>query len=237
MVLPCDIIDFHSHILPRLDHGCDNLDECIRQLALIQENGTNISVATPHFYPHQHNIEQFVKDVDMAIDRMQAAGITQAPSIAIGAEVLLCRNIHHMADFEMLCIRGTRTLLLELPLKPLTDEHFATVEQIMDGGYTVLLAHIDRYLADFEDHIDTLLSMGALAQVNAVSLSSRATRKKIFGYLEDSDNICAIGSDLHGVDTGAYKKFVKAQKVLKDHYTAVMQRSANLLEGAELLKL
>ena len=237
MALSHNVIDFHSHILPRLDHGCENLDECIRQLSLISQSGTDISVATPHFYPHEHSVEQFTNDVSLAIERMQTAGIEQSPRIALGAEVLLCRNIHHMEGFEKLCIRGTRTLLLELPMFPLTDEHFATVEQIIGEGYTVLLAHIDRYLGELEDQIDTLLSMGALAQVNAYSLFSGSVKKRILRYLEDSDSICAIGSDLHGVDEKIYKKFVKAQKVLKDHYPTVMARSADLLSGAQLLEL
>ena len=229
--------DIHSHILPYVDDGATDMDNATQLLKMAKENGISTILATPHFYPHEHSVEQFTNDVSLAIERMQTAGIEQSPRIALGAEVLLCRNIHHMEGFEKLCIRGTRTLLLELPMFPLTDEHFATVEQIIGEGYTVLLAHIDRYLGELEDQIDTLLSMGALAQVNAYSLFSGSVKKRILRYLEDSDSICAIGSDLHGVDEKIYKKFVKAQKVLKDHYPTVMARSADLLSGAQLLEL
>lgn len=231
------VTDFHSHILPALDHGCEDLDQCIEQLAIMKKHGTDIAVATSHFYPQQHSVPHFLEKVEWATQRMKAASICDAPRITIGAEVLLCANIHAMPDFDKLCIRGTRTILLELPMRQLDDRHIETVEQILSQGYTVVLAHIDRYLDDLEDEIDTLLSMGALAQVNAHSLSRGAIKKKILSYLESGDKICALGSDLHGDDEGAYKKFVKASKLLKEHYPIIMKRTASLLEGAQFLEL
>lgn len=230
------VIDFHSHILPALDHGCSDMEQCRKQLSLMKASGTDMAVATSHFYPHEHEADRFIAKVDAAIEQMKQSGITDAPSIAVGAEVLLCRNLHKMQGFSELCIRGTRVLLLELPLNPLKDAHFDTVETIINNGYTVVLAHIDRYLKKFGDEVDTFLSMGALAQINAYSLASGSTKKKILSYLETTDKICAIGSDLHGADEANYKKFVKAQKILKDFYPSIMARSRSLLGEAETVK-
>ncbi len=224
------VIDFHSHILPRLDHGCLSSSECLRQLELMSKSGTNIAIATSHFYPEQHDVDGFIKSVDKVADKLRENHPTSAPQIVYGAEVLLCPNLHTMQGIEKLCVRGTNVLLLELPFNGLKAVHYDTVESILDMGITVVLAHIDRYLDDCDCDIDELLDMGALAQINAYSLSSSKIRKKILNYLENTDKICAIGSDLHGVDEAKYKKFVKAKKVLGEYYPTVMKRSYDLLK-------
>ncbi len=229
------VIDFHSHILPALDHGCTGLDQCREQLALMKQSGTDIAVATSHFYPNEHAPTKFRSDVDNAISMIKEANINVSPRLAIGAEVLLCRNLHLMEGFDGLCIRGTNVLLLELPMKKLSHGYFDTVEQIIRGGTRVVLAHIDRYIRDYDEDIDTILSMGAYAQVNAYSLATGKIRKRIVEYLETTDKICALGSDLHGVDTQSYKKFVKAEKLLGEHYEPIMKRTASMLAGAEFI--
>ncbi len=230
-------IDFHSHILPSIDHGCKDIDECRGQLALMSESGTSLAVATPHFYPHEHKVSDFISNVSYAVSLMHAAKIENSPCIALGAEVLLCHNLHKMEGLEKLYIRGTNILLLELPMNRLSDAYLDTVEAIMENGTTVVLAHIDRYLRDYEETIDTLLSMGAYAQINAHSLSSGKIRRKLVSYLEQSDKICAVGSDLHGVDKTAYKKFVKAGKLLGEYYPTIMKRSEKLLQDAEIINI
>ena len=42
-------IDFHSHILPRLDHGSDGRETSASQLAMMQSVGTQTVCATSHF--------------------------------------------------------------------------------------------------------------------------------------------------------------------------------------------
>ena len=61
--------------------------------------------------------------------------------------------------------------------------------------------------------------------------------KKITKYLESTDSICAIGSDLHGARASDYNAFIKAQRILKEHYKTVMQRAETLLADAEKIKL
>lgn len=227
------VTDFHSHILPSLDHGCSGIEECHAQLKIMSDAGTTVAVATPHFYPHVHKSEAFRENTDLALSKISSQNLSCAPSLCVGAEVLLCEGLENMEALPLLCIRGTKVLLLELPTHRLKNGHFDTVEAILSNGYTVLLAHIDRYLKDNQDDIDTLLSMGALAQINADALLSHSSLKKITKYLERTDSICAIGSDLHGARVSDYNAFLKAQRILKEHYETVMQRSDKLLADAE----
>ncbi len=232
-----EIIDFHSHIIPSLDHGCSDINECRAQLELMNNSGTDIAVSTPHFYPQTHEVADFLSKVSCAAKQMEAADFKTATRVALGAEVLLCPNLHSMEGVRELCIRGTNVMLLELPTHSLDNSHLDTVEALINNGITVVLAHIDRYLCNNEKEIDALLSIGAYAQVNADALSSNKMRKRIVSYLEETDRICAVGSDLHRANRSAYKKFVKAQKLLGEYYPVIMKRSQGLLQNAELITL
>lgn len=230
------IIDFHSHILPGADHGSSSLDNSLSQLALMKNMGTSAAVATPHFYPNAHTPEQFFNKVTRALNQLNSASPFPSPTLFLGAEVLVCHNLEDMEGLDSLCIRGTKVLLLELPFEPLAEKHIDTVEALIAAGYTVVLAHIDRYIKKYSDTIDAMLELGALAQINAEGLEHFGTRRKLMGYIKNTDRVCALGSDLHGDNSKSYKRFVKCQKILGEHFNIIMSRTEALLKNAETVK-
>lgn len=228
-------IDFHSHVLPGADHGSSSPQVSVKQLELMTNMGTAIAVATPHFYPNKHTFEDFSKKIELAIDKLHEASPDNSPALIVGAEVLVCRHLENMKELDSLCIRGTKVLLLELPFKPLAEKHVETVDALIGSGYTVVLAHIDRYIKNSSEFIDKMLSLGALAQINAEGLKRLGTRRKLMRYVKDTDRVCAIGSDLHGSKKSDYKKFVSCKKILGEHFDVIMSRTEALLKNAETI--
>ena len=229
------IIDFHAHIIPHADHGCDSAEEAAMQLMMMHNAGVATVVATPHFYPNQHNVADYLSAVDRGIEALCQARPEHSPKLYAGAEILLCPNIHRMPDFEKLCIRGTNVLLLELPFCSVSDDIFETVDDILSLGYTVVLAHINRYLHMFRDQIDELLDMGALAQINATALTGFWERRRLMPYLR-SEKVVAFGSDLHGQDQYLLDAFSSLEKLPQDTVARIFERSAALLANAEEVK-
>ena len=225
-------IDFHAHIVPFADHGCESVEEAVKQLTMMQKAGTHTVVATPHFYPAQDNVDEFIARVDHGMNALMPHLPEHAPKIFLGSEILLCPSIHQMPGFDRLCIRGTKICLLELPINGCTEDLFETVDDILSLGYTVVLAHINRYLRSFADQIDCLLDMGALAQVNAGSLKGFWNRRRLRPYLE-SGCVVALGSDLHGQDQKTMDTFAALSKLPNDLYAQIFQKSAELLANAE----
>ena len=229
------IIDFHSHILPGADHGSRRSAEAEIQLATINSNRVDIVVATPHFYPHMDNIEDFLESVDQAIARVSKfKDKYSSTQICVGAEILALEMIGKMPDIDRLCIRGTNCILLEMPsLGSWSNYLLESVEEIIDRGFTVILAHIDRYISRYKKEIDRLLESGAVAQINADGLKPFFLRKKLMPYIE-SGKVYAIGSDLHGTHKKAYNAFCKASKRIGlTNYNKIMDNAAKLLENAE----
>ena len=227
------IVDFHSHILPGVDHGSKSIEQSVSQIRLMGKYADRV-VATSHFYPHVHNLEGFVSNVDAAAAELKAAiADIDAPEICIGAEVLLCDFLDHLDGIEQLCIRGTSCMLLEMPDSDAWSERLiGTVETLMSQGIVVVLAHIDRYIRDYEEDIDRLLSMGAKAQVNASALMSFFSKRRLMPYLH-SGAVVAFGSDLHNDDAKAVRRLVGAKKYLGADYDAIMASAAELLTDAK----
>ena len=223
------IIDFHAHILPGADHGSSGLEESLNQLALIQAAGVDTVVATPHFYPHRHTAEDFLQTVASSAEKL-ADRKDKLPTVCLGAEVLYCAHMDEMDGLERLCIQGTNVLLLELPLDIWGREVFETVELLLKR-FTVVLAHVDRYIKDQKENIQYLLRLGALAQINGSALFSSGKRRRLKSILE-SEAVVALGSDLHGTNKIFYHQFAKAPKKLGDQYEMIMRRSKDLLKDA-----
>jgi len=229
-------IDFHSHILPGADHGSDSVQTSMAQLQIISEAGVNIVVATPHYYPHVHIVSSYILDRDYCFNKLKdAIGENSfGVSLIIGAEVLVCEGLEQMRDLDKLCIKGTNTILLEMPFKPYCDATIQTVKNIADLGLNVVLAHIDRY--DYDD-VMRLLDMGGLhAQLNTESLKSSANRKRYMSLIKDG-TVVALGSDLHGAKKSSYKHFDKVCELLGDNCNVIMKRTESYIENAEKFEM
>ena len=53
-------IDFHSHILPKIDDGSRSVEESVKLLDLMAQDGVSVVAATPHFYCSKTSIHRFL---------------------------------------------------------------------------------------------------------------------------------------------------------------------------------
>lgn len=194
------VLDFHSHILPNIDDGSQSAEESLALLRMQAEQGVDFVAATPHFYPEQRTLERFLARREEAYERLRVVLPPDAPTIKLGAEVWYYRGISHMEGLHQLRLEGTDLLLLEMPSMKWSR---SMVQEILDlnysGAMTVVLAHIDRYLA-FQDADlwEMLLQNGVMLQVNASFFLSFRTKGKALKMLKRG-LIQWIGSDCHNL--------------------------------------
>ncbi len=227
-------IDFHSHVLPRADHGSDCVETSVNQLALLQEAGVTQLVATPHFYPEECSVTTFIARRNQCADALRnALKDRTAMDVYLGAEVLVCPKMEEMADLEKLCIDGTNTMLLEMPLKRLSDRVYYTLEAMAQRkDLRIVLAHIDRY---HEEDVRNVMLLPVLAQVNAKSLCGFFARRSLKPYFENK-RVVALGSDLHMAQKADVKQYQKGlSKLGEEEEQRIYGYSRILLEGARCL--
>ena len=189
------------------------------KIKLANECGVDKIIATPHFYPSMMSVERFLSLRDKAYELLLPH--IDPSSIRLGAEVLICDNIQNLPDLEKLCLYGSRTILLELPFNHFDKNYKYIISDLVKDGYEVILAHADRYV---EANIDLLLNYGAKIQLNAESLDVFFKRKQLYTWMENGF-VVALGSDIHGADKKAYKRFVNATKKAGKHWPVIDKAS------------
>lgn len=192
------MIDFHSHILPKMDDGSQSLEESLKMLELCSEQDITTIAATPHFYAGQDTPEQFLHRRKVAAERLRAEWKNDSPQLLLGAEVYYYPGIHLTEALCQMRLEGTSLLLLEMPFCRWTSEMVDEVLAVnCSSDVQVVLAHVDRYLSmQHPGVMERLLSQDVLLQANADSFLNWRKRKKMLRMMQQG-TITFLGSDCH----------------------------------------
>ncbi len=195
------MIDFHSHILPKLDDGSQSTQESVALLRLLAQQGVETVVATPHFYAdYEKSVAHFLEHRAASFERLRPFLSADLPQVLLGAEVQYYPGISRMEDLQKLRIADSRLLLLEMPMTRWTEYTLQELEEMASRGKTVLvLAHLERYM-QFQkaEALHRLYTSGILAQLNAGFFNGFSTRRKALAMLTNG-HAQFIGSDCHGL--------------------------------------
>ena len=201
------MIDFHTHILPGIDDGSQNVEMSVQMLQEELENGIDHVVFTPHFYANHDSIDNFLKRREKSRKQLMAKierdGELSRMQYEFGAEVYYFGGIGNAADVRKLCIEGTHILLLEMPFCQWTDAMYEDIVKLLrKQKLTVVLAHIERYI-DFQKKKDVwnrIFELPVIAQMNAGPFMDWKRRRKVLKLADRQDKIL-LGSDAHNMDT------------------------------------
>ena len=194
-------IDWHSHILPKLDDGSSSIEESLAMLQRLYAGGVKRVALTPHFYPDTDDPETFLASREKSYELLRGSLGEHIPLLMLGAEVAYFDGIRVCDQMKGLVIEGTNCLLIELPMSHWTNRMFANILTLRDRIDLVpLLAHIDRYhLGHREwDMVSHYIDNGGLVQANAEMFLSPWKRQKAIRMLENG-MIHVIGSDCHNM--------------------------------------
>lgn len=195
------MVDFHSHILPGIDDGSQNVDESLALLALMREQGISTVVATPHFYANEQSVDVFIERRSEAYRQLMTRCTDKTPHLCLGAEVLYYNGISRLEGLERLCIDETRVLLLEMPFTRWSSTVIREVLEMANNmNLTLVLAHVERYIRFQRKGVfEELQRHGVLMQVNASYFIERVNRRRALRQLADG-HIHLLGSDCHGIN-------------------------------------
>lgn len=197
-------MDFHSHILPRVDDGSKSLEQSLTMLRRESEQGVETVVLTPHFYANHVTMDQFFSRRQRAFEQLQAAAAEDRtlPNLLLGAEVRIFEGLHRVEELEKLTLAGTRCILVELPMLPWSEWMFRELTDLYRQRHlTPIFAHVDRYMTPWRSFgiPEKLASLPVLVQANAEFFLRKPTRKKAMKMLQDGQ-IHLLGSDCHDLE-------------------------------------
>jgi protein-tyrosine phosphatase len=186
------MIDLHSHVLPGIDDGPDEVAESLAFAHAAGTQGTTLLVATPHVRSDFPLVR-----VEELADRCAELNerLPPAPDILVlpGAEVDIFWAQSATDDQLRLASLGQHgtDLLIETPYGLLPDSFEAMLFKITVRGYRILLAHPERNPTFQRDpeRLRELAARGVLIQITLPSVVSRErgsrSRKLAFSLVRE----------------------------------------------------
>lgn len=222
------VIDFHTHILPGIDDGSQDVRETLGLLSEESQQNVDCIVATPHFYADRFSMEEFLRrrDASLQLLRETVAESPVAQSAAklvrsiqyVGAEVYYFPGIGRAEKLRDLCIRpisrAAKTgpaadavsdlILIEMPFVQWTDAIYHELLDILQRQrMRIILAHVERYPQFQKDQRvwNQVMSLPLCIQINGGSfLKSRSRRKFCLDLIKNDENVI-LGSDCHNLSS------------------------------------
>lgn len=219
------MIDWHSHILPKLDDGSEDLKQSLDMLAMLAEQGVQRVVATPHFRANKEAVDAFLQRRGHAYNELCDKMDEALPKILQGAEVEFYNGISRLCGLEGLCIDNTNLILIEMPLSRWTEYTVRELEELAaTKNVTVVLAHIERYFSKNSMKVfKRLYKNGILMQVSADCFNGLFSRRKAFSLLEWGA-VRFIGTDCHNTTTRPPNMSVAVEQITRKYGSTFLER-------------
>lgn len=198
------MIDFHSHILPKIDDGSSSVNESLEMLTLTKQQGISHIVATPHFYASENNPSNFLSARNHSYKSLsESADVSSLPKIILGTEVSYFEGISDCEELAEMRIAGTHLIMIEMPMCKWSNRMLSELAAIYEKqGIIPLIAHVDRYIKLLHDKklVDKLSGLPVLIQANASFFNNRKTLRPALSLLS-KNKIHLLGSDCHNTVT------------------------------------
>jgi protein-tyrosine phosphatase len=229
------VIDLHSHLLPAVDDGSRSVEQSVRVLFDMAQQGVTDICLTPHLLSGRAEAGPPLAH-DNAFEALQAQA-PQMPRLHRGAEIMMDRPITRpVAEARNVTLGGTRYILVEFPRMVAYDTVVNALSQVVEIGLVPLLAHPERYSCCSVDAVRHWRWLGAKTQVDATTLLAAQARGQRARQLVSEGLADILGGDNHGdartVATGA--RFLRAQDGYDQVDLLVRRNPAAILADGDL---
>lgn len=192
------MIDLHTHILPGIDDGANDLNDSKALLEAQYAGGVRKLFLTPHYYPDKKTLGDFLSDRARAYESLMTIWDPRTmPEVKVGAEVRYSPELIQ-TDLSGLTLGDTDYILLELSNRRFPAHLDQVIQNLVMMGYTPILAHLERYsyFVNEPNLIAKYITKGAMGQVNAEAFLDRNKRSFASACMKHS-LAHIIASDTH----------------------------------------
>jgi protein-tyrosine phosphatase len=214
--------DIHSHIIPKVDDGCSNMQEALILINSSINNNVKNIILTPHFNPEKNPIKKqdFMKKIKKLNDLVKNKELEV--KFYPGMEVRISPKITEFIknkDYIVTLANKNKYMLIELPFSHEPYELSKILFEIKLMKIIPILSHPERYdyLFDKIKYLTKLHNEGLLMQVDNSSLVNSQTAPTFRRALKmlKLSIVDLIGSDCHYIKTRfsnflpAYNKLIR----------------------------
>jgi protein-tyrosine phosphatase len=216
-------VDMHSHVLPGIDDGAQNLEESIILINKMMELGIKKIIATPHIMADYYR--NTAETIGNALAILKAELENQHIDIEIeaAAEHYFDETFEARVNNHKLMTMGDNYALFEFSFINQPPNFGEVIQRMKDLDYKPILAHPERYSYLDIEQLRNIRDWGCSLQLNTISLTGyygKETRK-MAESLVDNDLVDFISSDMHHLrHAQAFKDALRTpylQRLLHDY--------------------
>jgi protein-tyrosine phosphatase len=193
------VTDMHSHVLPGIDDGAQNVEESIFLIKKMMALGIKKIIATPHvMIDYYRNDAESIGNA-LAILKKELKDQNIDIDISAAAEHYFDETFEKRIDDGKVFTMGDNYVLFELSFVTQPPNVVQVIQKLKDKGYKPILAHPERYGYMDIEQLKTIRSWGCDLQLNTISLAGYYGKhsKKIAEDMIDNDMVDFISSDMH----------------------------------------
>ena len=218
------MIDVHSHLIYNVDDGSKSLEESINIIKKYNEIGIKDIILTPHYITdtiyisEKNNNKKIMESLKKELKKENID-----TNLYLGNEIYIDKDIEILLNNKKISsLNDSKYLLIELPMSGEYDGYFDIFLDLINLGYSVVLAHPERYGSFQKDFkkIYELKNIGVLFQCNIGSILGDYGKhsKKTIKRMMKEKLIYMFGTDIHHSKKD-YLFLEKAKNKLKKYYT------------------
>ncbi len=202
-----DFIDIHTHILPGIDDGPKNLAESAALARCYVDMGITQIIATSHYIPGTVWAASSQIILEKIAELQEYLQRNSIPLVIFpGMEIAYHKKLQeHLESQTFLPLGASGYYLLEPSFTDSAEALFHCLDQLLEQGWKIILAHPERIpaLREMGDSIDELVRQGLRIQINSGSLLGKfgAESKQIGFNLIERNCVHYLASDAHGIES------------------------------------
>ena len=217
-----NLADTHHHLIYGLDDGAQTFQRTQAMLRMAHENGVSVVAATPHAFPgvEEFDTVRFKKHLKMAQKWSDEQGL--GISICTGTEVFYNSTAEkELGEGKILTLNGTSNVLVEFNTDESFDRISRGVRKLGNAGYSVVLAHAERYdvlrkidrIKELKEYLGTTIQINTNTVLSKTGFFQKRWLKKVL-----EKGLCdVIASDAHNTSFRSCK-MKECYKLLKQEW-------------------
>ncbi|MBW4890911.1 capsular biosynthesis protein [Mucilaginibacter sp. HMF5004] len=193
-------VDMHSHVLPGIDDGAQDVGQSIQLIRAMMDLGIKRIFATPHIMADYYR--NTPETIGAALEILRAELVKENIDIKVDAAAeYYCDEafVTKLENEKLLTFGEEKYLLFEFSFMSMPPDFMETLHKMRRAGYQPILAHPERYGYFTVEKCTELKDWGCLMQVNTTSLTGYHGKevKKFAEQLVDELLVDFISSDMH----------------------------------------
>jgi protein-tyrosine phosphatase len=200
-LIPNDYVDIHSHILPGIDDGAQNLDNTEFLLNAMDNFGFKKVITTPHTIKNVWDNSRAEIERTLELVQEKLPNFSEKLAVSCASEYFMDENFVQLFQNEKLLTLKDNYVLVEMSYLNAPIQLYDILFDLQLNGYQPVLAHPERYTffhSNFKEYhklkkAGCLFQMNLLSSVGYYGKDVAETANKLLA----NNLIDFVGSDIH----------------------------------------